>query len=296
MVYNGIRLKIQLISESKNLSTKILRDSHYTNFWYYLDLNKFDLVEQIKFDLNEKIFLPNANFNYKSMRILIDNYEVPSFESTNIFRDNDIIFLVLDQNEPQKEPVVERQVQITKPFEAALIGTSMVKHIDPSKIFEDKKCFFKSISGGRISDIIEFVKKREGFFSQCKYICITCGSNDCDSYNEIKQTIDRYLELAQYLHKTYPESLLIFNQLIPRTKTKYVDLDLFEKRRVCFNDFLNTTLRILIPCEIVEHKSFEDKSQLETLLIDGVHMTPIKGVPIYIDDIKNYLRSNKSLE
>lgn len=310
MTNEVLRLKIQFLIEPSMVDS-IFKDPNFTNFWYCLETNKLELVEQLKKDICLKLLNKNS-IDYRSIYILIDNFEVPSFESTRIFRDNDLIQICLKTNfqiskkrkffEPLKENkkphlesdlaevLADKTVQIVKPFEAALIGTSMIKHLDPNKIFENKKCFFKSISGGRISDIIEFVKKREGFFDNCQFICLTCGSNDCDSYNDIQTTIQRCIDLATYLHSKYPQSNLIFNELIPRLKTKYIDLDLFEKRRICFNNFLNSSLKMIVSCKIVKHEEFEDKSKLEFLLTDGVHINPIDGVSKYIQDIKKILK------
>ncbi|RNA27106.1 hypothetical protein BpHYR1_002977 [Brachionus plicatilis] len=278
MPSESLRLKIQLLIDplKKDL---LLKESNYTNFWYCLDTNKLELVEQLKKDICLKIFISNLT-DYRSLSIQIDNFEVPSFETTQIFRDNDTIQISLKTASHLKadltELVKDKTIQIVKPFEAALIGTSMVKHLDPNKIFENKKSFFKSISGGRISDIQEFIKKREGFFNDCQFICLTCGSNDCDSYNDIQTTIQKCLDLATYLHSKYPKGILIFNELIPRLKTKYIDLDF---------------LKLVVPCQVVKHDEFEDKSKLENLLMDGVHINPINGVPIYIQDIKKCMDS-----
>lgn len=185
----------------------------------------------------------------------------------------------------------EKAESIIKPFEACLIGTSMIKHIDTNKLFANRKCFFKSISGGQIKDVLEFIKKREGFFDNCKFIVLTCGSNDCDSYKEIKININDMLELAEYVSKMYPKAKLVINQLIPRLKTKFIHLEDFEKKRVLFNNFLNDTVSLMIPnCVIVKHPAFEVKSELESFLLDGVHMSPLRGVPIYIEEIKNNLK------
>lgn len=311
MLNEILRLKIHFLVDP-SMKNLLLKNPEFTNFWYSLDTNKLELVEQLKKDIFLKIFTPNLE-DYKLISILIDNYEVPSFETTQIFRDNDLIqiclknnptlskkrkiFETLKENKKQNleaktvEIVSENSAKIVKTFEVALIGTSMIKHLDPGKIFEKKKCFYKSISGGRISDILEFIKKREGFFNDCQFICLTCGSNDCDSYNDIQTTIQRCIDLASYLHSKYPKSTLIFNQLIPRLKTKYIDLEMFEKRRVCFNNFLNSSLKLIVPCITINHEEFEDKSKLESLLMDGVHINPVSGVPIYTENIKKCLNS-----
>jgi hypothetical protein len=178
-----------------------------------------------------------------------------------------------------------------KPFQACIIGTSMVKHVSPKSLFENEKCFFKSISGGLIKNVLEFVRARVDFFHECKCFIVTCGSNDCDSTRPIKDTIETFVELAVYLSQTYPNARFLFNKLIPRTKTRYVSLEEFEKSRTCFNHFLESTLTLLVPaCKIVNHESFELKENLELLLADGVHMSPLRGVPAYVNDIKQALQ------
>lgn len=190
-----------------------------------------------------------------------------------------------------EKPAVDEQATNAdkRHFQACLIGTSMVKHINPKLIFDEKKTFFKSIGGGLITNIHEFLKKRDGLFDKCKCFLITCGSNDCDSVAEIGKTIENMIELAQYLSNAYPAANLFFNKLVPRTKTKYTELDVFDKKRVCFNNFLESTLTLMVPCKIISHEGFESKDELDKLLYDGVHLSPMHGVPLYIDEIKKHL-------
>ena len=174
-------------------------------------------------------------------------------------------------------------------YDVCLIGTSMIKNINANEIFSNKKCYFKSISGGKIKDILLNLKSNENLLKNSKCFLITCGSNDVDSLNDMKTTINDFLELAQYLHSTYESSQFIFNKLIPRTKCRYVSLIDFDKRRICFNDFLQFTLPLIVPCKIVEHESFENKTLLNDLLADGVHISPSRGLPLYVDEIKKVL-------
>jgi hypothetical protein len=37
----------------------------------------------------------------------------------------------------------------------------MVKHINVNQLFPSKKCLFKSISGGKIKDVVNFLKANE---------------------------------------------------------------------------------------------------------------------------------------
>ena len=176
-------------------------------------------------------------------------------------------------------------------YDLCLIGTSMVKNIETNKLLPNKRCFFKSISGGCIRDVWNALKSREALLRGCKIFVITCGSNDCDSTRDLKTTINDFLELAQYLSKLYPDSKLIFNKLIPRTKTRYTQIEEFEKRRICFNNFLESTLTLLVPSVIVTHEKFESVHDLDMLLVDGVHMNPLHGVPIYIENIKKTIEN-----
>ncbi len=163
----------------------------------------------------------------------------------------------------------------------------MIRNIHPNEIFPNKKCFYKSISGGRINDVANYLKLNESWLMNCKLFLVTCGSNDCDSFKSLSEVIQDYLNLAQYLSAKYPKSRLLFNKLVPRTKTRYTNLNDFEKRRLCFNEFLESALPLLLPCTIISHEEFEQTSSyLEQLLCDGVHLSLSKGVPLYTQKLK----------
>lgn len=171
-------------------------------------------------------------------------------------------------------------------IEACVIGSSMVKHIDVRQLFQNKNCLFKSISGGKITDIFTYLRLSEHELKNSKYFVITVGSNDCDSLDEINTVISNYFDLAQYLKQKYPDSNFIFNKLIPRVKCRYVSLLDFDKRRICFNNFLEATLTSSISnCKIVTHSAFESKTELTKLLSDGVHISPT-GLPLYVEQIR----------
>jgi len=80
-----------------------------------------------------------------------------------------------------------------------------------------------------------------------------------------------------------------FNKLIPRLKTKYLDLAEFEKRRVDFNDCIQKRLGVLGNSMILTHESFEEKDKLGCLLSDGVHISPLNGLSLYVDTIQQAL-------
>ena len=179
----------------------------------------------------------------------------------------------------------------TVDYEACLIGSSMIKSIDPKQIFPDKRCHFKSISGGKIKDVHNYLKNNANLLKNSQYFIVTCGSNDCDSLNNINDVLNDYLELAEYLKNTFnTSSCFIFNKLIPRTKCRYVSLLEFEKRRTCFNNFLEVYVPLTVSCIIVDHLAFEIKTGLNDLILDGVHISPFKGLPIYVEQIKSKLK------
>lgn len=193
-----------------------------------------------------------------------------------------------DDSIATKQPL-NKKANLAGAYEACLIGSSMIKHINSKEIFPNQKCYFNSISGGKIKDILASLKSNEQLLKNASCFVVTCGSNDCDSLNDMKTVINDYLDLAQYLHSTHKGSKFIFNKLIPRSKCRYVSLIEFEKRRVCFNEFLEITLPLIVPCKIVDHKSFENKTHLNDLLTDGVHISPVRGLPLYVEQIKKAL-------
>ncbi len=194
----------------------------------------------------------------------------------------------------QETGQVNQGTAVVKPFETCLIGTSMVKHIRPVDLFGKRKCFFKSISGGLIKHIDSFLRTREGYFESCNMFVVTCGSNDCDSKNEISETLTAYLDLCLYLSEKYPNARLILNTLVPRQNTRFTTQEEFEERRVLFNQFLNSSVNSLIwNARIVSHPNFENRESLSTLLSDGVHLSVDQGVLIYVQEIKTVLNDLK---
>lgn len=109
-------------------------------------------------------------------------------------------------------------------------GTSMVKHIKPSDLFNEKKCYFKSISGGSIINIINLIKTDENKMKDIKLFVITCGSNDLDStFKTVQRTIEIYLDLGRTLKSLFPNAKFFFNTLIPRSTTRYISLDVTSR-------------------------------------------------------------------
>ena len=167
----------------------------------------------------------------------------------------------------------------------------MINNIDVTKFFPNLKCLFKSINGGKTADILEYLKNNEPILKASKYFIITCGSNDVDSLMKITDAISDHLLLVKYFENKFKDAKFIFNKLIPRTKCRHVTLSDFEKRRNCFNKYMES-LPLAIDCELVEHLEFEtDAWKLAYLLADGVHMSP-KGLPIYIKNIMDTIKKN----
>lgn len=180
-------------------------------------------------------------------------------------------------------------------YTACLIGTSMVKHLSIKEMFPSKRCFFKSISGGSIKNVLQCLRARSNCLTDCEVFVLTAGSNDIDrdgpgaTDTALDSSVEDFLSLCTYLKETYPTARFIINKLIPRTKTKYTDLHVFEQRRVKFNEFLERELTFLGDYVVVSHPEFERKQELWNLLIDGVHLSPVRGVPLYTAEIKKYL-------
>lgn len=175
-------------------------------------------------------------------------------------------------------------------YEALLVGSSIVMDIDASLVFPTKKCFFKSICGGETIHIMEYLKENEFLIKNCKYFVLACASNDCGSLNDMNHVINMYTELAQYLKNLSPDSILICNKLIPRTYSVPSTVEEFEERRHVFNNYLEFALPLILPCKIIDHPAFEVKSNLSTLLYDGVHIS-LEGLPVYIHEMRQVIDS-----
>lgn len=126
---------------------------------------------------------------------------------------------------PIIQPLQEQPILVEN-YETCIIGTSMIKHVSPAKVFSaETNCFFNSISGGCIKNIIDLLEQNQLALKNCRIFIVTCGSNDLDSsYRDSQQVISLYLELARLLKKLFPNARLVFNKLVPRTSTRYIEL------------------------------------------------------------------------
>ena len=80
-----LRLKLQLKfcdEQFDNAST-----INEKNLWFYLNTNQVKSIAEFRDEMRKRLNLTNQ----MSMKFLIDNYEVPSFEWTSIFREGDLV-------------------------------------------------------------------------------------------------------------------------------------------------------------------------------------------------------------
>ena len=93
MAREHLRLKIQIDS----VNVEFTKDLD-TNFWYYLDLLKQNTIHQLKCDLIARIIYFKKRQNmikFASIRLSLDGYELPPFETTRTLRDSDNIVYVV---------------------------------------------------------------------------------------------------------------------------------------------------------------------------------------------------------
>ena len=174
-------------------------------------------------------------------------------------------------------------------IEACIIGSSMIRPLNVNKLFPNRRCLFKCILGGLTRDCFDYIKRKTELLRNCKCFVIVCASNDCDSKADMSYVITEYLDFALYLYTHFPQAKLVFSKLVPRLRTAYVSLEEFDTRRVCFNNFLETSMVNILPCTVVSHSKFENKERLKDLLEDGVHFSVEKAVPIYERKLKKVI-------
>lgn len=78
----SIRLKINIKSEDVKIDVNLMK------FWFYLNTRKMKLIEQFQDELFKRLDLNDSLF---TCRIYVQDYELPLFESTKIFRDSDVV-------------------------------------------------------------------------------------------------------------------------------------------------------------------------------------------------------------
>jgi len=65
----------------------------HTRFWYSLETSKLRTIEMLKSDLIRKVlFVKNScNFRFSSVSLSLENFELPTLESTKILRQLDTV-------------------------------------------------------------------------------------------------------------------------------------------------------------------------------------------------------------
>lgn len=81
----AIRLKVEL-----NYETNLHK------YWYLLNSPSICYINELKVDLLQKFFThvindSDENLEFSRVRFDVNGYELPSWESTNILRENDLI-------------------------------------------------------------------------------------------------------------------------------------------------------------------------------------------------------------
>jgi hypothetical protein len=264
---------------------------------FFLDYGNTEIFEKSIINKN-KIFRKRSyyedeseakifNLKYQAIKCVYLKNNKPSTESLIISIDLKESFNIIVSEKLKGEYSIQLLDQASdQSYDALLIGTSMINNIDVNDFFPDLKCLFKSINGGKTTDILEYLKKNEDILKSTKYFIITCGSNDVDSLMKLSDIMLDHLQLVRYLENDFKDAQIIFNKLIPRIKCRHVTQSDFEKRRSCFNKYLEI-LPFVLKCQIVEHLDFEaDAWKLAYLLADGVHIST-KGLPIYTKNISN---------
>ena len=85
---NDLRLKIDLKLDL-DVSLK---------FWYYADLTKIKTINELRKDILRKYFSFNEISNKKRLlddlalvKLSVDNFDLPLFESTHLLRESDLV-------------------------------------------------------------------------------------------------------------------------------------------------------------------------------------------------------------
>ena len=185
-------------------------------------------------------------------------------------------------------------------FDAALVGSSMIRGIDPYDVLPDKNVLFSSISGGRITDLLNYLITQEPYLKSCRLFIITIGSNDCDSHATMVKIYKDLNELVYYLDDKFPKARVLMNLLVPRPVCRYTKPDEFESRRKSFNEYVRVSLPNQLKNVVlsyIPHPSFEVDPQesegqkiLADLLHDGVHISTDYGVAKYVAEINDALK------
>ena len=78
---NYVRIKVNICNDTNN------------KFWYFLNTNLLLTIEQVENDL-KRILVDKfncLNLNDKQLRLHVQNYMLPSLETSSIIRDGDLI-------------------------------------------------------------------------------------------------------------------------------------------------------------------------------------------------------------
>lgn len=86
---NYVRLKSDFVVSYDSHDKANICNKDFQKFMYFLDLDKFKTVHQLKQDICARVFHSKAAKYQQKLKVFVDDFEIPDFETTTIFREMD---------------------------------------------------------------------------------------------------------------------------------------------------------------------------------------------------------------
>ncbi|CAG2192101.1 unnamed protein product [Mytilus edulis] len=174
-------------------------------------------------------------------------------------------------NEPQRN------------IDVLIIGTSVVKDLEPRKIYRNKQVKINTLKEKTIKGARSFIQSQSNK-TPINNVVIQVGSNDLDFEDSVDQVIPPFMELLKETKESMPPDCNIFvGEILPRFYQNRTETRKFDEKRLDFNKILENHT------EEYGFTIIRQKNMTRNDFRDGIHLSLEKGVPTYVRNLKEIL-------
>lgn len=162
-----------------------------------------------------------------------------------------------------------------------IIGTSIVKDIDSSQMYRNKRVRVTTLWDKTVKGATELLQSRKLKVNP-KILLLQVGSNDLENHTQ-EEVVRDIEELIKAAKNVMPNAKILISELLPRYYGDIHMVTQFEQKRVSYNALLSELCNITTGVEIVKFNIFKVDN-----FYDGIHLNP-KGIGRYVNNIKHVL-------
>ncbi|CAG2228219.1 unnamed protein product [Mytilus edulis] len=177
-------------------------------------------------------------------------------------------------NEPQRN------------IDVLIIGTSVVKDLEPRKIYRNKQVKINTLKEKTIKGARSFIQSQSNK-TPINNVVIQVGSNDLDFEDSVEQVIPPFMELLKETKESMPPDCNIFvGEILPRFYQNRTETRKFDEKRLDFNKILENHT------EEYGFTIIRQKNMTRNDFRDGIHLSLEKGVPYVRQKFKGNFEPN----